>query len=420
MDMTRHYGTYALWLAFSLAFAGQCFAQGDGGTAQNAGSTVSGDTLQISSGTLLQVELLQDKDWRRIRPNTRVEGRLTLPAYSAGRVAVPAGTTVRLSIASVERVRESRGTWKKVGTAVVRAFNPLENPHPAEYSLKLASAEVISPSGEVTPLHATVLRTGYASMVQAQEPKSARRADALVSGEKAQSKRKPKPLLVLRVDDGLLWAAPKAAEPMNDAAQPANLKTSARAFLLTPLSASHSRKEDAFQARLAEPIRLGDQTFEAGSLLEGRVARSTPPRILSRAGSLRLRFERVTSPQGQSLAVTGTLSGAEEDSHARYVLDEEGGLRGLKPGAAQALVDLGIAYALGKATDDIAETPIRAVGAAMSDAAVANAARYFGIAGSAAFLVTRHGRDVRLPQYAEIEIQFGRSQPAPQTASNPE
>jgi hypothetical protein len=71
-------------------------------------------------------------------------------------------------------------------------------------------------------------------------------------------------------------------------------------------------------------------------------------------------------------------------------------------------VDLSIAFALGKVTDDLAETPIRAVGAAMSNAAVANAARYFGLGASAVFLVTRHGRDVRLPRYSEIEIDFGR------------
>ena len=89
-------------------------------------------------------------------------------------------------------------------------------------------------------------------------------------------------------------------------------------------------------------------------------------------------------------------------------LDEEGTLRGLKPGLKNALVDLGYAYAIGKVADDVAETPIRAVGATMSDAAVANAARYFGLSASAIFLVTRHGRDVQLQKYAEIEIEFGR------------
>ena len=98
----------------------------------------------------------------------------------------------------------------------------------------------------------------------------------------------------------------------------------------------------------------------------------------------------------------------EAEAGAKYAVDEEGGLRGLRPGVANALVDLGIAYAVGKLSDDLAETPIRAIGTALSDAAVANAARYFGLGASAAFLITRHGRDVYLPRYSEMEIDFGR------------
>jgi hypothetical protein len=51
-------------------------------------------------------------------------------------------------------------------------------------------------------------------------------------------------------------------------------------------------------------------------------------------------------------------------------------------------VDLSFAYAIGKVADDVAETPIGAVAAAMSDAAVANAARYIGLGASAVFLVS--------------------------------
>ncbi len=51
----------------------------------------------------------------------------------------------------------------------------------------------------------------------------------------------------------------------------------------------------------------------------------------------------------------------------------------------------------------------------MSDAAVANAARYVGLGTSLAFLITRHGRDVYLPKYALIEIELGR---VSETASN--
>jgi hypothetical protein len=42
----------------------------------------------------------------------------------------------------------------------------------------------------------------------------------------------------------------------------------------------------------------------------------------------------------------------------------------------------------------------------MSDAAVANAARYVGITTAVVFLITRNGRDVYVPKYAVIEIDF--------------
>jgi hypothetical protein len=182
----------------------------------------------------------------------------------------------------------------------------------------------------------------------------------------------------------------------------------ARAYLLTRLSASESREGDKFQAQLAEPVRLGDRIFAPGSFLEGRVVRRAPPRILSRAGKLHLRVDQITAQDGSALHVSGILSQAEADARARFFLDEEGNLRGRKPGIKSGLVDLGMSYALGKVSDDLAETPIRALGASMSNAAVANAARYVGIAGAVTFLVTRHGRDVQLPKYAEIEVDFGR------------
>jgi hypothetical protein len=53
----------------------------------------------------------------------------------------------------------------------------------------------------------------------------------------------------------------------------------------------------------------------------------------------------------------------------------------------------------------------------MGDAAVANAARFVGLAGAITFLVTRRGQDVRIPKYAEIEFDFGRVNAAPAASS---
>jgi hypothetical protein len=130
--------------------------------------------------------------------------------------------------------------------------------------------------------------------------------------------------------------------------------------------------------------------------------------MLSRAGRLYLRVDRMVPADGEPLRVGGSLRAAEADAQARFALDQEGTLHGRKPGMLNGLLDISYGYFLGKLSDDIAETPIRAIGASMSDAAVANAARYFGLGSSLVFLITRHGRDVYLPKYALIEIDFGR------------
>jgi hypothetical protein len=327
-----------------------------------------------------------------------------LPVFSGGEIAIPEGTKVSLHIESVKKTGSDSGAWKKVGSAIMRAFNPLEKDRPTEYVIHLSKTEIDTPQGALVPA-ATALRAGYATLIKPKIGEGGKVRDLQPSNADASNAKKGRQTVILRIDEGVLL--PLAPARMLGAADETS-RRKVRAFLLTQLSASRSRKDDAFQARLAEPVRLGDNLFEEGSILDGRVSQCTRPRMLSRAGSLHVRIDRITSPQGASVAVAGTLTGVEAEPGAKYALDDEGGLHGLRPGIANAVVDLSIAYALGKVTDDIAETPIRAVGAAMSDAAVANAARYFGLGASAVFLVTRHGRDVYLPRYSEIEIDLGR------------
>ena len=394
----------SLWFGVSLLFVQPGFGQDRAQTGEAAAPASAQQAVPIERGTFLQVELTERVNWKHVAHNAHVEGRLKLPVFAGREAVIPSGTKVELTIDSVKKLDQA-GKWKKAGNAVVRAFNPMEKGRPAEYVIELSKAELEGPQGPLA-VAATAVRAGRTAMIETRTGSRNRgkSGGAQAPRGKTAEAAKSQQTVVLQLNERLQWPAlqqVKSEDPSGER------KT--HAFLLAELSASHSKEGDAFQARLAEPVSLGEHWFEAGSLLEGKVSRSTPPRMLSRAGTLYLRIERITSPDGTSISSTGNLAGVEAEKGAKYVLDEEGGLRGLKLGVTNALVDLSIAYAVGKVTDDIAETPIRAVGAAMSDAAVANAARYFGLGASAVFLVTRHGRDVRLPQYSEIEVDFGRS-----------
>jgi hypothetical protein len=308
-------------------------------------------------------------------------------------------------VASSEKVRDELGFWKKTGRIIVRAFNPLEKNQPPQYRVTLDSAELLQPSGAWAAVDVSVVRAGAAVIVSPKGNGSTPKHGE-TQGQAPGSKNKAAQTMLLRLSSEFSLSA--ALDTTSVQSESAPRAHRARAYLLTRLSASESHEGDTFQAQLAEPVRVGDRVFAPGSLLEGTVVRRTPPRILSRAGKLHLRVDQITAQDGKTLDVSGTLSGAEADAQAHFFLDEEGTLRGRKPGITNGLVDLGMSYALGKVSDDLAETPIRALGASMSDAAVANAARYVGLAGALTFLVTRHGRDVQLPKYAEIEIDFGR------------
>ena len=400
-SITSYVRRVSAWLGISLLLSTPGVSQ-DHATVQESVSQLG--AVRIQQGTLLQVELAQRTNWKHVARNSVLEGRLILPVFAGSEIAIPEGTKVSLEIESVKKVGSNSGVWKRAGTAVVRAFNPLEGGRPAEYAIRLSKTEIETPQGSLV-VAATALRAGYAAMIEPKIGKGGEVDTLQSSNANASNSKKGRQSMILRLDEGTLLPTPMVHTPR--ASDEASTRK-VHAFLLTQLSASHSRKDDAFQARLAEPVRIADKLFEEGSLVDGRVSQSARPRMLSRAGSLHLHIDRITSPRGTSIAVAGTLGGVEAGPGTKYALDDEGGLHGLEPGITNAVVDLSIAYALGKVTDDIAETPIRAIGAAMSDAAVANAARYFGLGASAVFLVTRHGRDVYLPRYSEIEIDLGR------------
>ena len=89
-------------------------------------------------------------------------------------------------------------------------------------------------------------------------------------------------------------------------------------------------RRDRFQAALAEPVRFARQMFGAGSIVEGRVLRSTPPRMLSRAGTLSLRLGRLVSRE-QIFAVDGVLDAAKSERMRRWRWTKRACFEGASP-----------------------------------------------------------------------------------------
>ena len=185
--------------------------------------------------------------------------------------------------------------------------------------------------------------------------------------------------------------------------------TRAKVILLDGLSASKSRQGDSFHARLVEPVYSGSiLALPEGSVIEGTVVKSSAPRMLSRAGSVLLSFTAVARPPGTTEPIAASIAGVELDRRSHTRVDSEGHLRGDRPGKVWIAMNLGMTAGLAKAADDGLQLVIEAIVSTATDVSTAGAARLVAACASGLFMLTRHGRDVVLPKFTEMDITFDR------------
>lgn len=87
-------------------------------------------------------------------------------------------------------------------------------------------------------------------------------------------------------------------------------------------------------------------------------------------------------------------------------MDSEGGLSGGSPGKAHLLINLGVTGGIAKLTDDSFQLIAEALISTATDVSTAGSARLVAAAFSGLYLITRHGRDVIMPKYTEMNITF--------------
>lgn len=358
-----------------------------------------------------------------LKPGESIEGTLVRGVYSGDRELFPAATRVRLTVDTLQRRRRppnDHWPW------VVKAFAPRYEKFPT-----FQSAVVLLPHGQV-PLRVWLLSFNREVQVHARG-KSSRSGDKLP--EAASEAPKPSPpvppasqssgvVATLQAaiaggpsplpeispaahSDSLDHGGAEVAAPSSPLILPAG--TEARVILLGDVSASRSHPGDSLRARLVEPVSLGSTiVLPEGTLLEGRVVKSARPRTLSRAGSLLLAFTGITLPGKTETSVAASLTGVVLDSRSHTRVDPEGDLRGDRPGKAWMLLNAGAAGGMAKAADDGTQLVIEAIVSTATDASTAGTARIAATCISGIFLLTRHGRDVMLPKFTEMNIVFNR------------
>jgi len=382
------------------------------------------DEQPKDSGLYVKVLLSTTVKMSKLKPGDSVEGTLARDVYGADRKLFSAGSPVRLTVDHLERRRRTPNDhWPWV----VNAFKPRHENYPV-----FQKATVQGPGGDI-PLQVSLISNSKMRQVFAQgkkgkSPQASPDEPGAVETTKSVQKKPAVPTVVLEAF-GLEGAATGAIANTGESATENRIQsvpagTHFRIVLLGDVSASRSRPGDLVTGRILEPVLLNEKVaIPAGSLVHGKVVKRTPPRMLSRAGSLYLTFSEITLPEGNRVQIAAYPAGAELNERSHTRIDREGGLHGERPGKAWMAINLGMTAGVAKVADDGIQLIIEAVVSTATDVSTAGTGRIVAACASGIFMATRHGRDVMLPRFSEMEITMERDvsiERVPVTASNNE
>jgi hypothetical protein len=387
--------------------------------------------LALPSNLYVKVRIPKTIKVSALKPGDIVEGNLAQDVYSGDRELFTASTRVRLTVDKLERRRRvpnDHWPW------MIKAFTPRHENYPT-----FQSATVYLPDGHELALRVSLISINREKEIQAQvktkvETKRADRAAANSAPQSVNASAMAAPLpgqagsqdagsknagfansglmVTLEAENPREILGASAGNSSGIAlAGPVTLAagTPAKIILLGGVSASKSRPGDWFQARLVEPVLVDSKVvLPEGTLLKGKVVKSTPPRVLSRSGSLLLAFTDLTLQGGIDVPAAASVTGAEIDQRSHTRIDPEGKLRGERPGKAWMLINVGVTSGIAKEADDATQLLVEALVDTATDASTAGTAKIVAACVSGIFMLTRHGRDVDLPRFTEMDVTFDR------------
>ena len=181
--------------------------------------------------------------------------------------------------------------------------------------------------------------------------------------------------------------------------------------LLNAISTSASRDGDPFVAIVAEPVLLGNQLLiPAGTRVNGIVGTIAPPRHFAM-----IRGEAYMNLTFRSLEVDSRVIPVQMS----IITIEQPGQANEKPRKDMKIEEGGVLQEKHDYKGDVLAATIGTGGASMVGLLFSHVVRGFGIglAGSAAYIVSRKGKDVELPAQSGILVRVDNTITVPASTS---
>jgi hypothetical protein len=338
--------------------------------------------LTIPAGTPLKIALNQEARVRRV--GQPIRGRVVEPVYVFDKLVIPVGT-------------QATGTITKIGsiskrTRTMAAMNADFSP---DRQVRIMFDELQFADGRRMPIRTDVLPgSGGALQMVAADAKKQTNAEAArnaVSRRIAEAKKQVHdewnlakaqlqepgkmhrlerlgiaqlPYRPQYMDAGIVFNADlqQSLDFGQEALGPKSLSTIGQpppsgsvlhAKLLTPLSSATSKRGDAIEAVLSEPVSADNRLLlPEGSRLEGTVMQVRPARRLGRNGLLRIEFQKVVPPDGVEQKIAASLDAVEVAEKEHLALDSEGGAQVTTPKTRYFTTALSVALASSSISED--------------------------------------------------------------------
>lgn len=421
--------------------------------------------LTVPTGTPLKVVL--DKEVRIRKVGQPIHGKVVEPVYAFDKLVVPAGTEV------VGKVSEIEVVSKKLRTvaAMNANFSPAHQVHIEFNELWLADGRHIPLETVVSPASQGVLQ--FVSANEKGKEKKTAAAKNLATRKISEVRQEIQrdwdtakqqihepgkmhrlerygiaqlPIHPQYIDSGTSFNADlqQALDFGTEMLRPETLSAIGtappsgsvlHALLVTPLNSATSKKGDAVEAVISQPLFASNQLFiPQGSRLKGAVLEVRPARRLGRNGQLRIVFHQVVPPGGIEQIIEASLEGVEVAKGEHLSLDSEGGAQVTTPRTRYLTTAISVALAASSLNQDH-DHDLQAHGGDASGGAV-NGASGFRLIGSlvGAFAHSRvvssgfgffgagmsvyshflaRGRDVVYPKDMSMVIGLGTREAAP-------
>jgi hypothetical protein len=394
----------------------------------NSIAASAGPCDSLPAGTILRVDSPERIKLSSLWAGDQLSAVLPHPLFSGECQVLPAGTPLRLHVSEVTRVKQGRESSQGWTSGLRKPFELLSPRH--KRVVEFRSSEIVLTDGTIVPFDSSLLDVRSASLVRTRnqgKPSTAKAPGEATDlpasdGSKHGPARKPRgsslilclnsPVTFPRQPDGAggARASPERVHPE---------EARVRLRLLQPLSATRNELGQTFLARVLEPLQLGNQVVvPEGSTIQGEIVHWRPPRRLRRAAQLRLAFGKVNLPDGGEINLAASVTALEALQNSRMTLDKEGTLRASAATKKRAVIDLGLAYVVGKVVDDLLEEGLKAGAGAAATGSITTVARYVGLAAGTAFFFAHRGRDVALPKFTEMVIVVTRREGAGTTGDS--